>query len=151
MIVMDNIKVELVEVGEDSEPVTIEATLEVLENNRTRIRDLGNMVLTVCGILLSASFVVLFFVLQNRSSNVLIAVPVILFAATASLILSTLFSVLSSMLPSPTAVRTKFELIDVLARIYHREHRRVILAVIFLILGIVLFVAALVVFAFVSL
>lgn len=148
---MDDVKAELIEVGEDSELVTIEVILDILENNRTRIRDLGKMVLTVCGFLLSASFVVLFFVLQNQTSQVLVAVALPLFGATASLVLSTLFSVLSSMVPSPTAVRTKFELIDVLVQIYHREHRRVIWAVVFLILAIILFVAALVVFALLSL
>lgn len=128
--------------------VSADDILTIIENNRTRIRTLGERVLTVCGLLLSTSFVVLFFVLTDTKFNISKLVPVMLFGASTSLTLAIIYSVLSAYLPTPTAVPTKIELIDLLTTIYYREYRRAVISVAFLILAIILFAIALGVFGF---
>ncbi len=148
---MDKIKVKLTKAGEDIETVGIEDIVSLLQSNRDRIRNLNNMVLTICGLLLSASFVVIFFAIQSTNFNVSILVPILFFGSVGGQILSMLYSIFASIMPRPSAVRTKFELIDTLTSIYHREYRRSIVSVIFLVLAIIAFAAGLIVFAVTSL
>jgi hypothetical protein len=126
--------------------VTADDILTIVENNRARIRALSEQVLTVCGLLLSASFVVLFFVLTDTKFSISWLVPLFLFGTSASLTFAIIFSVLSVHLPTPTAVPTKLELIDLLTAIYYREYRRAVISIVFLILAIILFAIALGVF-----
>jgi len=113
--------------------------LTLLENNRSRLRTLGGMVLTVCGFLLSASFVVLFFILADTKFNIIWAVPAILFGTCATLTLSIVFSVLSASPQAPSAITTKIQLINFLTTTHYREYRRTTISVIFLLVSIVLF------------
>jgi hypothetical protein len=57
----------------DSAPdelISIDDTLKIVDNNRTRIRTLAGIMLTVCGLLLSTSFVVLTFILKNSDIRI---------------------------------------------------------------------------------
>ena len=134
--------------GREQNPDVVNDTeiLTLLENNRSRLRDLGSMVLTVCGLLLSTSFVVLFFILADAKFNITWVVPAILFATCATLTLSIVFSVLSASPQHPSAITTKIQLIDFLTTAHNREYQCITTSVIFLIASIVLFFTALVVF-----
>ena len=104
------------------------------------------MVLTVCGLLLSTSFILLFFILTDTKFSIPWFVPAILFASCATLTASVVFSVLSANPQPPSAVATKIQLIDFLATAHYREYRHTVVSVIFLLSSIVLFVVALVIF-----
>ena len=99
--------------------------IRALDNNRARIRNLGAMILTVSGMLLSSSFVVLFFLIKERRDALPHGVMTILLAAVAALISAITLSLLSALLSQPAAITTKIEFIDVQTRIGLREFRRV--------------------------
>jgi len=99
--------------------------------------------LTVCGLLLSTSFVVLTFILKNSDIGISGFVRIFLFATSGLLTGSIISIVLSARLPSPAALLSKIELLDFWTRTYRREYRWVTVAVYFLIAAIVLFIAAL--------
>jgi hypothetical protein len=123
--------------------VSTEQVLIIIENNRGRIRTLANMVLTVCGLLLPTSFVVLFFVLADTKFNISWVVPALVFASSASLTVSIFYSILSAYPHTPSGVVTNLELIDLLTTALNREYRRATVAVVFLFVSIILFMAAL--------
>ncbi len=123
--------------------VSTERILTIIENNRVRIRTLAGMVLTVCGLLLSTSFIVLFFVLADTRFNISWVVPMLIFGSSASLTVSIVYSVLSAYPHTPSGVVTNIELIDFLTTAYNREYRRATISVVFLLVSILLFMAAL--------
>ena len=123
--------------------VSIDDVLKIIDSNRTRVRTLGGIVLTVCGLLLSTSFVILFFILKNNEFHISPLVPILLLITSASLTCAIVCSVLSALLPMPVTIISKIELVDFWTKTYRREYRRVILAVCFLLLSIILFVIAL--------
>lgn len=127
--------------------VSIDDTLKIIDNNRTRIRTLGGIVLTVCGLLLSTSFVVLTFILKNSDIHISRFVSISLFATCGSLAGAIACSVLSARLPVPTSLITKIELLDFWTRTYQREHGWVQAAVCFLLIAIALFMTALAILA----
>jgi hypothetical protein len=147
---MVQIKELLTTTSEENTLITANDILQMLENNQSRVRILGGLLLTVCGTFASSSFIVLFFVLKEKEVNTPTVVPWLMFAATVGLTMSILFSILSALPPSPEAVRTKIELIDRLRKIYHREYQWVVWAVIFLLLAILLYIISLVIFALVA-
>ena len=126
--------------------VSTERILVIIENNRGRIRSLASMVLTVCGLLLSTSFVVLFFVLADTRFNINLVVPILIFGSSASLTVSIVYSILSAYPRAPSGVVTNIELIDLLTTAYNREYRRATVSVAFLLISILLFMVALVFF-----
>lgn len=133
-------------IEQDKDLVSADNVLTIIENNRSRIRTLSGTILNVCGLLLSTSFVVLFFILSDTKFLIALISPILIFSASACLVVSIIYSVLSVHLPSPVAVPTKLELIDVLTAIYHREYRKAVISVLFLIISIILFVGALISF-----
>lgn len=135
----------------EQELVTHDDLLALVQGNRDRIRDLSNQILTVCGFVLSAALVVLFFILQDKTYSVPLSVPVLLFSSVGSLIGSLVLAVYACLLPNPIAVGTRVELLDALAIIYRREHRRALLGVVLLVAAIGQFCVGLIVFAAVSL
>ncbi len=50
------------------EPATLDDLLKVVDGNRTRIRNLASMILSSCGMLLSSTFVIIFFILKERTT-----------------------------------------------------------------------------------
>jgi hypothetical protein len=132
--------------GERDEFVSTDTLLTLIDNNRTRIRTLAGIVLTVCGLLLSTSFVVLFFILKSVEFHVPRAVPILLLASSVTLTCAIVCSVLSALLPMPVSVLTKLELVDLWGRTYRREYSRVVLSVCLLLIAIMLFAVALGIF-----
>jgi hypothetical protein len=135
----------------NQEPVTHDDLLILVQGNRDRIRDLSNQVLTVCGLVLSAALVVLFFIFQDRRLGIPVVVPILLFCSIGSLIGSLMLAIYACLLPHAIAVGTRAELLDALVVIYHREHRRVILGAGLLVAAIAQFCVGLAVFAAFSL
>jgi hypothetical protein len=130
---------------ETEESVTVDELVDLLENNRSRVRALVNSIITVCGLILSASFVVLFFILKESSNLISSIVPIILFSVVISLLISMISGLISIYVPSPTAISTKIKLIDTLVGTYRTEQRRAAVSVTFLLIGIVLFFLSLVI------
>lgn len=127
--------------------VTQDEIIKILESNRMKIRSLGSMILTVCGLLMSTSFVILFFIFKEISVKTSLAIPILLFSVIGSLTMSIIFGIFSAYMPTPTIVSTKLELIDLLTSIYNNEHRKITLSIAFLLLGVLLFSACLTIFA----
>lgn len=127
--------------------VTQDEIISILENNRTRIRSLGSMILTVCGLLMSTSFIILFFIFKEASVKTSLIIPILLFSIIGSLTISIILGVFSAYMPTPTTVCTKLELVDVLTNIYRCEHRRITISIAFLLLGVILFSICLIFFA----
>jgi hypothetical protein len=148
---MEEIKIKILKRGEELEPVSIDYLYNIVDSNRNRVRVLAGLLLTTCSILLSTSFVILFFILQTSTFKIPKIIPILLFLTVGSLILSIVCNIFSVLLPSPTAARNKAELIDTLARVYYREYKRVRVAIIFLIIAILLFTTGLAILAFISL
>lgn len=127
--------------------LTSEDLIRIIESNRTRLRSLSGMIVTICGILLSTSFVTLFFILKENLNSTPRIVPILILFSFLTLMSSIIFSLLSSLLPTPSSSTSKFELVDVSSRIYYREYRRSIVAITLLLVSIVLLTASMSVFA----
>jgi hypothetical protein len=132
------------------EPASLDDLLKAVDGNRTRIRSLASMILSVCGMLLSSTFVILFFILKEKLP-VSYATRVALLATAGCLLASATMGVLSALPPLPVAIYGKIEMIDALMALYGREYRRAIASVVFLFLGLAGFVGALVMFGMASL
>jgi len=128
--------------------VSAQTILSILENNRARIRSLNGSVLTICGLLLSTSFVVTIFILDNSTFSIHWTVPIFLFITLIGLTISIVFSLWSILMPNPIVTPTNLELINHLTSIYHREYRLALISVILLLISIIFFVAAISIFGF---
>ncbi len=117
------------------EPASLDDLLKALDGNRTRIRSLASMILSVCGMLLSSTFVILFFILKEKLP-LLSAITVALFLTAFSLLASAMMGLLSALPPAPVAIYGKLEMIDILMTLYRREYRRAIASVVFLFFGV---------------
>lgn len=127
--------------------LTLDEYIESIRDNRVRIRTLAGMVLTACSILLSASFVILFFLVRSGPAPEDRYVVVLLFGAALFLICAIGFGVLSAFIPRPSAVQTKGDRLSHLTDTYRREYRRATISVMCLFIGVVSFLGGLVVFA----
>jgi hypothetical protein len=105
------------------------------------------MILAVSGLLLSSSFVMLFFLLKERGSKPRVSVVGWLFAAIVALIVAIVFSLLAALLTTPNALTTRLDFIDVQSRVCLREYRRVKSSALFLLVAIGLFTGAIIAFA----
>lgn len=121
-------------------------TLSVIENNRTRLRNLCNIILTSCSLFLSSSFVVLFFFLGRAFENQYLIVAVLLFADVL-LIVAVFFTVFSAYIRKPQIITSEFGLISTQSYYLHKEQKNSRVAIIFLFLGILTFFAGLLLFA----
>src|SRR5436305_11013033 len=92
------------------EPASLDDLLRAIDGNRTRIRNLASMILSVCGILLSSSFVLLFFLLKDGVA-VPKAIVLILFGTAGCLLAAATLSILSALPPAPVAIYGKIEMI----------------------------------------
>ena len=107
------------------------------------------MILSVCGMLLSASFVILFFILKEHLSMYPF-VPALLFGTAVLLLVAAMLSVLSALPPRPVKIYGKLDLVDALMNLYQREYRRAVSSAVCLFLGLASFVFALEIFAWAS-
>ena len=130
----------------ETEPLSSDDWLAVVEQNRGRVRILSGFLLTICGMLSSAIFVIGFFLLEkgSRSAD---GVYVSLLIALVLLLLSMLLSIHSAALPLPSGVVTKLQLVDTVTRYYHRERKYVQWSTGLLFASLVAFCAALGFFA----
>src|SRR6478752_158244 len=107
------------------EPASLDDILRAIDGNRSRIRTLAGMILSVCGMLLSASFVILFFILKEHLSMYPF-VPALLFGTAVLLLVAAMLSVLSALPPRPVKIYGKLDLVDALMNLYQREYRRAV-------------------------
>jgi hypothetical protein len=118
----------------DSSPVPFETILDTVEKNRDRVRSIGAMVLTLCGILISASNALILFMTDKRLGShrlrLALGTSVLCFGASAVL------AVISCFLRRefPITNRSKF-LLDMLA-IYRSELFLLRLTLLFLVGGL---------------
>lgn len=121
--------------------------LESIRDGRTRIRSLASMLLGICGMLLSACFLILFFLLKERLGGMPPLVLVLLFV-TIGLLLATLISaILSTYARALKPVATKGERLAVQLSIYRREYRWCRVSILLLVASVLCFSASLGVFA----
>jgi hypothetical protein len=125
----------------EQELVTAQDLLTVIEQNRARVRALGGMIISVCGMLVSASFVVLFFLLREGRSSVSVAVLVPLALSLALLGAAIVFSILAGFIPAPVAPTTRLQLVDIVAASFRRERRHAKSAVALLLIAMVMLAA----------
>jgi ABC-type multidrug transport system permease subunit len=131
----------------DTEALTelrIDDLIEAVRENRSKLRNIVSSVITVSGLLLSATLVILFFMLNNKM-GVSLAYGVLL-GTVVCLVSGMAFAVRAIHLPLPKPAATKGDRLQVQLAIYSREYRQVNFAVWLLFLAIILFVAALAVF-----
>lgn len=137
----------ITKIGTDKEfDLKFEDALSTIEKNRERVRSLSNMILSSCSIFLPISFVILFFVIKETELKNFI-VPGILILSDVILIISIFFSISSVYTKEPKAITTKFNLISQQTYYYIREQRNARISIIFLFIGIVLFLISLIIFA----
>ena len=127
--------------------LNIDDYLSAVKDNRERIRSLASMLQSICGMLLSAGFIVLFFLIQEKLTKQEPSIYFLMFTAIAALIVSMLASLIAVQIRPPTPVSTKGEKLGQQLRIYRNEYRWFVVSSVFLFTAILLFVAALVVFA----
>jgi hypothetical protein len=127
--------------------ITVDETLKLIDSNRARLRSLAGNVLTICGFLLSAAFVVLTFTLTNVNFRIPRAVHILLFSSAITLTFAIFFSVASAFLLPPKGAASKTDLVQLYGRIHQREYRNAVIAVVCLMLALLFFLAALIVFA----
>jgi len=131
------------------EPASLDDILRAIDGNRSRIRTLAGTILSVCGMLLSASFVILFFILKEHLSMYPF-VPALLFGTAVLLLVAAMLSVLSALPPRPVKIYGKLDLVDALMNLYQHEYRRAVSSAVCLFLGLASFVFALGIFAWAS-
>ena len=85
--------------------------------------------------LLSASFVILFFILKEHLSMYPF-VPALLFGTAVLLLVAAMLSVLSALPPRPVKIYGKLDLVDALMNLYQREYRRAVSSAVCLFLGL---------------
>ncbi len=109
--------------GQGPELVTARDLLGLIDQNRVRLRALGGMIISASGMLASASFLMLFFLLREGRPSASGAVVVPLSAALVCLGGAVVFSILAGFIPAPVAATTQLQLVDLLAARFRREHR----------------------------
>lgn len=144
---MNDIIIATVKEGEELDALSADYLFKILDGNRTRLRTVNTLVITVSGFVLSTSFLTLFFILQNEKLIVFRPTIYALLLTIASTVASILFNISSAMLYQPSSPLNKADLIDRLASIYEREHRKLGIAVLFLIIAIALFTLSLLILA----
>jgi len=137
------------EVHED-EDVDFHTIIQIIETNRDRVRTIGNMILTVCGIILSATFAFLLFLFDKGTIDLKERVMMVLpfGGAIFTNLLSIYFGIASSFLKTRYAVSTKINMITDLLTLFYSELRLVRISFIFLILGLLLITVGTFIFVF---
>jgi hypothetical protein len=132
----------------DPENVSISEMLAIIEANRSRTRTLGTMILSVCGMLLSATFVIVFFILNGNSAPRHVQALILFFLSALTSTCAIFASLVSATLTLPVSAPRKLALLNAASRIYRREVIWVRAAVFMLAAAILAFGAALLVFAY---
>ena len=103
--------------------------LQIIERNRDRVRATGNMVLTVSGIIVSATVGITLFTLnQNLPDLAKVIVRVVFPIAIILSVTSIYFGVAASLLRVSYSVTTQLAILSSLMRLFESELRKVTLA-----------------------
>jgi hypothetical protein len=133
--------------AEASQLLGIEDALKAVDSNRLRIRSLASMLLTACSMILSASFVTLFFLIKESLVAANSTVFILQLSGVLFLIMSIALSLSSALIPAPSLAVTKLSFLETQIAIYKRELRLARWAFISFLVGIILFLISLAVFA----
>ena len=104
--------------GQPDDTVDDELVIDTIERNRERVRTVGNMSLTVSGIMVSSSVAFVLFIAEKqgpRTLVILFTVATALFFAAASL------SLVSAMLRTRVVISTRTQFVADLMRQYNSE------------------------------
>jgi hypothetical protein len=121
--------------------------LDSIREGRTRIRNLASTLLGICGMLLSASFIILFFLLKERPSGLPPLVLALLFITIGLLLAALLFAISSVCVRTPMPAATKGERLKNQLAIYQSEYRYSRISVFLLVTSVLCFAASLGAFA----
>jgi hypothetical protein len=127
---------------QDEDKLSQDDMLNLIEKNRQRIRIFSNNIITVCGILIPASFLLLFFFQEKMISNPLsitTSIPILLVSSSIVMILALIFSALTSHSKQPISIGTKSSAILYLSNLYNREQKLSIIALILVLIGLLIF------------
>ncbi len=120
--------------------------LESILENRLRIRHSSSLIISACGMLISASFVVLFFLIKEGEKSISVSVYILFFAV--FLLMSTIGLTIYSVYILPSVpVATKGEQFASQSRIYRREKKTITIGFFLLIISMLAILVALAVFA----
>jgi len=100
---------EFQEETDGKQPLLIEDYIASIDDRRNKIRSLASIIVSVCGMLLSANFVILFFLIKATKQVVTEIGCYIAFIISLSLLLTLFFAIKSVYLESPMGVSTKGE------------------------------------------
>lgn len=126
--------------------IGVKEVLSVIDNNRTRVRNLCNILLTSCSLFLSSSSVVLFFLIKESYPNNSLIIALLLLSD-VMLIVAIFFTVLSAYIREPKVITTEFALISTQTYYFHKEQKNSRIAIVFLFGGVITFLVSLLVFA----
>lgn len=121
--------------------------IDAISKNRDRIRSLAGILTQIGGVLISASLVVLFFLIREGEGHALKLPALLQFASSILIALSLILSVLSAYVRDPLPSATYGDKINNELRLFNRERRLVIAASYSLFFCISLFICSLVLFA----
>lgn len=127
-----------------SEQVETSLVVSTIENNRERVRTIGNMMITTSGILIPANLAFLLYFVDKRVSDSAVILPLLI--GVVLLLLSSLFSILSSLLRQKIRVSDMVNFVESLLRLYNSELRLSYLSFVFLLLGITAMIVGILIF-----
>lgn len=130
--------------------LNFEDALSSVKRNRERIRSMSNMALSSCSIFLSISFVIFFFIvkeieLKRLSTLIMLLISDILF------IVAIFFSVITVYINQPKVITTKLNLLSQESYYLIKEQKNARISIVFLFIGILVFMIGLILFAYVYL
>jgi hypothetical protein len=103
----------------DPSLVSQDTLVSTVEKNRDRIRTFGGMLLTLCGMLISASMAFILFLVDKKLGS---HKTIVLFgAATLCFVVTALLTVLSSILRTNYAISTREQFLTDLLNVYTSE------------------------------
>ena len=127
--------------------LSVDEYISAVRDNRDRLRVQASMLQNLCGMLLSAGFVVLFFIIQAKLTKQVPSIYFLMFFTIASLVLSLLSSIISVRVRPLSPVAGKGERLALQQKIYKAEYGWSLLSLVFLFLAIILFSISLFVLA----
>jgi len=127
-----------------SKQVEADLIVSTIENNRERVRTIGNMMITTSGILIPANLAFLLYFVDKRVSDFAVILP--LLGGVILLLFSSFFSVFSSLLRQKIQVSDMLNFVESLLRLYNSELRFSYLSFALLLLGVIAMIAGILVF-----
>jgi hypothetical protein len=134
---------------QDEDKLSQDDMLKLIENNRQRIRIFSNNIITVCGILIPTSFLLLFFFQEKMTSHTLTmptSIPILLVSSNTIMIVALIFSALTSHSKQPISIGTKSSAILYLSNLYKREQKLSIIALILVLIGLLIFLSSMIIY-----